>query len=82
MEPGEAIVASSSFLFQSASDAAAKFSGDEVGNRYSRYTNPTVRGFERRLATLEEGVCAVATALGMSAILALYPNHMRAEDRV
>ena len=66
LEHGEPIFTSSSFLFESASDAAAKFSGDEVGNVYSRYTNPTVRGFEQRLAALEEGECAVATAPGMS----------------
>ena len=82
LEHGEPIFTSSSFLFESASDAAAKFSGDEVGNVYSRYTNPTVRGFEQRLAALEEGECAVATASGMSAILALCMTHLRAGDHV
>ena len=82
LEHGEPIFTSSSFLFESASDAAAKFSGDEVGNVYSRYTNPTVRGFEQRLAALEEGECAVATASGMSAILALCMTHLRSGDHV
>ena len=82
LEHSEPIFTSSSFLFESASDAAAKFSGDEVGNVYSRYTNPTVRGFEQRLAALEEGECAVATASGMSAILALCMTHLRAGDHV
>ena len=82
LEHGEPIFTSSSFLFESASDAAAKFAGDEVGNVYSRYTNPTVRGFEQRLAALEEGECAVATASGMSAILALCMTHLRAGDHV
>ena len=49
---------------------------------YSRYTNPTVRGFEQWLAALEEGECAVATASGMSAILALCMTHLRAGDHV
>ena len=82
LEHSEPIFTSSSFLFESASDAAAKFSGDEVGNVYSRYTNPTVRGFEQRLAALEEGECAVATASGMSAILALCMTHLRSGDHV
>ena len=82
LEHSEPIFISSSFLFESASDAAAKFSGDDVGNVYSRYTNPTVRGFEQRLAALEEGECAVATASGMSAILALCMTHLRAGDHV
>ncbi len=47
---------SSSFLVESASDAATKFAGDEVGNVYSRSTNPTVRRFELRLAALGGGV--------------------------
>ena len=82
LEHGEPIFTSSSFLFESASDAAAKFSGDQIGNVYSRYTNPTVRAFEQRLAALEEGGCAVATASGMSAILALCMTHLREGDHV
>ena len=51
-EHAEPIFTSSSFVFESAEDAAAKFSGDISGNVYSRYTNPTVRSFEERLAAL------------------------------
>ena len=81
-EHGEPIFTSSSFVFDSAEDAAAKFSGDAVGNVYSRYTNPTVRGFEERLAALEQGEAAVATASGMSAIFALCMAHLKAGDHV
>lgn len=81
-EHGEPIFTSSSFVFDSAEDAAAKFSGDAAGNVYSRYTNPTVRSFEERLASLEQGESAVATASGMSAILALCMAHLKTGDHV
>ena len=81
-EHGEPIFTSSSFVFDSAEDAAAKFSGDVPGNVYSRYTNPTVRTFEERLASMEHGESAVATASGMSAILAVCMAHLKAGDHV
>ena len=81
-EHGEPIFTSSSFVFDSAEDAAAKFSGDAAGNVYSRYTNPTVRAFEERLAALEQGEAAIATASGMSAIFALCMAHLKAGDHV
>ncbi len=70
-ENSEAIFPTSSFAFDSAEQAAARFSGDEPGNIYSRFTNPTVRTFEQRLAAMEGGEACVATASGMSAILSL-----------
>lgn len=54
-EHGEPIFPTSSFVFSSAAEAAARFSGDEPGNIYARFTNPTVRNFEERLAALEGG---------------------------
>ena len=81
-EHAEPIFTSSSFLFDSPEDAAAKFAGEDDGNVYSRYTNPTVRAFEERLAALELGESAVATASGMSAILALCLTHLKAGDHV
>lgn len=65
----EPIFTTSSYVFASAEEAAARFSGEQAGNVYSRYTNPTVRTFEARIAALEGGEAAVATASGMSAIL-------------
>jgi O-succinylhomoserine sulfhydrylase len=70
-EHGEPIFATSSFVFDSAAQAAARFSGDEAGNIYARFTNPTTRTFEQRLAAMEAGDCAVATASGMAAITAV-----------
>jgi len=70
-EHSEPIFTTSSFVFRSAAEAAARFAGDQPGNIYSRFTNPTVRIFEQRLAALEGGEACVATASGMSAILAV-----------
>ncbi|HYW91317.1 MAG TPA: O-succinylhomoserine sulfhydrylase [Gammaproteobacteria bacterium] len=69
-EHSDPIFATSSFVFRSAREAAARFSGELPGNIYSRFTNPTVRAFEDRLAALEGGEACVATASGMAAILA------------
>ncbi len=68
-EHAEPIFPTSSYVFSSAAEAAARFAGEQPGNIYSRFTNPTVRTFERRLAALEGGERCVATASGMSAIL-------------
>lgn len=82
MEHSEALYLTSSFCFESAAQAAARFAGDEPGNVYSRFTNPTVRGFEQRLAALEGGERAIATASGMSAILSLVMSLLSAGDHV
>ena len=68
-ENSEPIFLSSSFVFKNAAEAAARFSGDEPGNIYSRFTNPTVRTFEERLAAMEGGERCIGTSSGMSAIM-------------
>ncbi|MCB8890339.1 O-succinylhomoserine sulfhydrylase [Vreelandella malpeensis] len=68
-EHAEPIFPTSSFVYESAAEAARKFGGKEPGNVYSRFTNPTVHTFERRLAALEGGERCVATSSGMAAIL-------------
>ncbi|MEH6650957.1 MAG: O-succinylhomoserine sulfhydrylase [Motiliproteus sp.] len=70
-EHSEPIFPTSSFVFNSAAQAAARFGGDEPGNIYSRFTNPTVRIFEQRIAAMEGGERAVATSSGMAAILSM-----------
>ena len=70
-EHSEALFLTSSYVFRTAADAAARFAGETPGNVYSRYTNPTVRTFEERMAALEGAEQAVATASGMAAILAI-----------
>lgn len=81
-EHGEAMFLTSSYVFRTAADAAARFAGEVPGNVYSRYTNPTVRTFEERIAALEGAEQAVATASGMSAILAIAMSLCSAGDHV
>lgn len=81
-EHSEAMFLTSSFVFGSAAEAAARFSGEAAGNVYSRYTNPTVAAFEQRMAVLEGGEQAVATASGMAAILSTFMALLQAGDHV
>jgi len=81
-EHSEAIFPTSSFVFASAAEAAARFAGDEPGNIYSRFTNPTVRTFEQRLAALEGTESCVATASGMSAILSTCLALLKSGDHI
>jgi O-succinylhomoserine sulfhydrylase len=78
----EAIFTTSSFVFADAAEAAARFSGESPGNIYSRFTNPTVRAFETRLAALEGGAACVGTASGMSAILATCMGLLQSGDHI
>ena len=81
-EHAEAIFPTSSYVFGSAAEAAARFSGEQPGNIYSRFTNPTVRTFERRLAALEAAESCVATSSGMSAILATCVGLLKTGDHI
>jgi O-succinylhomoserine sulfhydrylase len=81
-EHSEALFLTSSYVFASAAEAAARFDGSAPGNIYSRFTNPTVRAFEERLAALEGGERCVATASGMSAILATCLGLLRSGDHI
>jgi O-succinylhomoserine sulfhydrylase len=81
-EPSEAMYLTSSFVFDSAAQAADRFSGLEPGNIYSRFTNPTVTAFQERLAALEGAEFCVATSSGMSAILACTMGLLSAGDHI
>ena len=70
-EHAEALFLTSSYVFDNCEQAASRFRGDEKGNVYSRYTKPTVRNFEQRLAAMERAEDCIATASGMSAIMSL-----------
>ena len=67
----------SSFVYENAAEAAAKFSGQVQGNIYSRFTNPTVSMFEKRLAALDGAERAVATSSGMGAILSIAMAYLK-----
>jgi len=81
-EHAEPIFATSSFVFASAAEAAARFSGATPGNIYSRFTNPTVRMFQDRLAALEGGESCIATSSGMAAILATCMALLKSGDHI
>ncbi|HTF14195.1 MAG TPA: aminotransferase class I/II-fold pyridoxal phosphate-dependent enzyme, partial [Burkholderiales bacterium] len=81
-EHSEALYLTSSFVFENAAQAAARFQGSEPGNIYSRFTNPTVTAFQDRLAALEGAEACVATASGMSAILATAMALLKSGDHV
>lgn len=81
-ENSEPLFLSSSFTFRNAAEAAARFSGKAPGNIYSRFTNPTVRAFEDRLASLEGGERCIATSSGMSAILTTCMGLLRSGDHI
>ncbi|RTL57996.1 MAG: O-succinylhomoserine sulfhydrylase [Rhodocyclaceae bacterium] len=81
-EHSEALYLTSSFVFNSAAQAAARFSGAEEGNVYARFTNPTVTTMQTRLAALEGAEACVATASGMSAILSTCMALLKAGDHI
>jgi O-succinylhomoserine sulfhydrylase len=81
-EHSEPIFLTSSYVFDNAADAAARFAGELEGNVYSRYTNPTVRTFEQRIAVLEGAEDAVATASGMAAIMSTCLALLKAGDHI
>jgi O-succinylhomoserine sulfhydrylase len=81
-EHSEAIFPTSSFVFENAAQAAARFGGTEPGNIYSRFTNPTVRTFQERLAAMEGGEACIATSSGMSAILSTCMALLKAGDHI
>ena len=81
-EHSEALFLTSSFVFDNAAQAAARFTGGEEGMVYSRFTNPTVSMLQDRLAALEGAESCVATASGMSAILTTAMVHLKSGDHV
>jgi O-succinylhomoserine sulfhydrylase len=81
-EHAEALYLTSSYVFKSAAQAAARFGGEEPGNIYSRFTNPTVTMMQERLAALEGAESCVATASGMAAILSTVMGLMKAGEHL
>lgn len=81
-EHSEAMYLTSSFVFESAAQAAARFSGEEPGNIYARFTNPTVTAMEERLAALEGAEACIATSTGMAAILSCIMGLLSAGDHI
>lgn len=82
MSHSEPLFLTSSFVYESAAQAAARFAGEQPGNVYSRFTNPTVAVFEQRLAALEGGERCVAFASGMAAITATFLALLKPGDHI
>lgn len=81
-EHSEPIFATSSFVFDSAEQAAALFSEQHAGNIYSRFTNPTVSAFESRLGAMERAEYCIATASGMAAITGMVLALLKPGDHI
>ena len=81
-EHNDPVFLTSSFVFDSARQAAARFAHKEEGNVYSRFTNPTVRAFEERLASLEGAEHCIGTSSGMSAVLASCLACLKSGDHI
>jgi O-succinylhomoserine sulfhydrylase len=81
-EHSEALYLTSSFVFKSAAQAAARFGNQEPGNIYSRFTNPTVSVFEQRLAAMEGAEVCIATSSGMAAILSCVMGLLKGGDHI
>jgi O-succinylhomoserine sulfhydrylase len=81
-EHSAAIFLTSSFTFDSAEQAAQRFANEELGNVYSRFTNPTVEAFQDKLASLENAESCLATASGMSAIFTTIMSLTKAGDHI
>jgi O-succinylhomoserine sulfhydrylase len=81
-EHNDAIYVTSSFIYGSAEEASECFSGKTDGNIYSRFTNPTVRTFEQRIAAMEGGERAVAASSGMAALTSIFLGHLKQGDHI
>jgi O-succinylhomoserine sulfhydrylase len=81
-ETAEAIFLTSGFVYDDAASAEARFAGEQPGFMYSRYANPTVEMFERRMALLEGAEACHGTASGMAAVFAALICQLKAGDHV
>jgi O-succinylhomoserine sulfhydrylase len=81
-ETSEAIFLNSGYVYDNAEQAERRFKGDEEGFVYSRYSNPTVDMFERRMCALEGAEAARGTASGMAAVTAAMFSFLKAGDHV
>jgi O-succinylhomoserine sulfhydrylase len=81
-EHSDALFLTSSFVFDNAAQAAARFANQEPGNIYTRFTNPTVTAFQDRLASLEGTECCIATASGMAAIMTVILGLLKSGDHI
>ena len=76
------IYTTSSYVFDSAEDARARFAGEIEGPIYSRYSNPNTDEFVQKLCQMEGAETGIATASGMAAVYALFAGSLSAGDHI
>jgi O-succinylhomoserine sulfhydrylase len=81
-ETSEALFLTQGFVYDSAEQCEARFKGEETGFLYSRFSNPNVSMFERRMIELEGAGAARATATGMAAVTTAMLAPLKAGDHV
>ena len=81
-ETSEALFLTQGYVYPSAEECEARFSGKAPGYVYSRYSNPTMSMFEQRMAALEGAEAARSTATGMAAVTTALMGLVRAGDHV
>ncbi len=81
-EMSEALFLTQGYIYPSAEECEARFSGKTPGYVYSRYSNPTISMFEQRMAALEGAEAARATATGMAAVTTALMGQLKAGDHV
>jgi len=81
-EQSESLFLTSGYLYQSAEQAEAIFKGEETGFQYTRYANPTIDTFEKRMAIIDGSESCFATASGMAAVFASLMCQLQAGDHV
>jgi len=81
-ETSESLFLTQGYVYESSAQAEARFKGEDPGYQYSRFANPTVSMFERRIAEFEGAEAARATATGMAAVTLAMMGQVRAGDHV
>jgi O-succinylhomoserine sulfhydrylase len=81
-ETSEALFLTQGYVYESSAQAEARFKGEDPGYQYSRFANPTVHMFERRIAAFEGAEAARATATGMAAVTLALMGQVRAGDHI
>jgi O-succinylhomoserine sulfhydrylase len=81
-ETSEAMFLTQGYVYDSAAQAEARFKGEDPGYQYSRFANPTIDMFERRMAAFEGAEAARATATGMAAVTISLVGQLKAGDHV
>ena len=81
-ETSEALFLTSGFIYRSAEEAEACFLEKKKKFMYSRFSNPTIETFEKKMAELEGAESCLATSTGMSAVFSIFMSQLKSGDRL